>query len=104
MMDSRGRAYRDGGALLGGSVALQWAEQTLTGLTAGGTMLLYVGAAFADGRSPLVEALETACRTHGAALAWEELDPDVFGEELEQPVYAQVERIAAIGAVITVPD
>jgi hypothetical protein len=29
-----------------------------------------------------------------------EIDPDVFGEELDQPGYGQVERIAAIGAVI----
>ena len=27
---------------------------------------------------------------------YEELDPDVFGEELEVPAYRQVERIAAV--------
>jgi hypothetical protein len=30
-------------------------------------------------------------------VTYEELDPDVFGEELEQAQYAQVERIAAVG-------
>jgi methylase of polypeptide subunit release factors len=101
MMDADRRTYRDGGALLGGSVALQWVEQALNGLAPEGTMLLYVGAAFEEGRSPLLEALEGLCATKGASLAWEELDPDVFGDELHQAAYAHVERIAALGVVIT---
>jgi methylase of polypeptide subunit release factors len=101
MMDESGRTYRDGGGLLGGSVALEWASQALASLAKGGTMLLYVGAAVMSGRAPLLEALQAACSKHGGALECEELDPDVFGEELEQPAYAQVERIAAVGVVIT---
>jgi hypothetical protein len=27
---------------------------------------------------------------------YEELDPDVFGDELDRPAYAAVERIAAV--------
>jgi len=30
----------------------------------------------------------------------EELDPDVFGEELERAEYAEVDRIAAVGIKI----
>ena len=60
------------------------------------TMLLYTGAAFTGGRAPLLDAL----RELDASVSVEEIDPDVFGEELEQPAYAEVERIAAIGAVI----
>jgi hypothetical protein len=33
-------------------------------------------------------------------LRYEEIDPDVFGEELEEEPYRNVERIAAVGAVI----
>jgi hypothetical protein len=33
-----------------------------------------------------------------------EIDPDVFGEELDQPSYQNVERIAAIGALIRSPQ
>ena len=36
----------------------------------------------------------------GCSLRYDEIDPDIFGEELERPRYAEVERIAAIGAVI----
>jgi methylase of polypeptide subunit release factors len=100
MMDRDKRAYRDGGDLLGGAVALNWVEQALAGMAAGGTMLLYTGAAFERGTAPLIDALTSACMRAGARLSIDEIDPDVFGEELDSPAYANVERIAAIGAVI----
>jgi methylase of polypeptide subunit release factors len=102
MIDAAGRTYRDGGNLYGGGVALAWAKQALARLAPGGTLLLYTGAAVVAGAAPLVAALEKACAEAAASLAIEEIDPDVFGEELEQPAYAVVERIAAIGAVIRV--
>lgn len=101
MMDSSARAYRDGGGLLGGEIALCWAEEALALLPSGGSMLLYTGAAVCDGAMPLVRELERACASAGASLTVQELDPDVFGEELDLAAYAQVERIAAIGAIIT---
>lgn len=101
MMDANKRTYRDGGDLLGGAVALDWARQALAALHAGGTMLLYSGAAYQRGRAPLIDGLGCACESAGAALIIDELDPDVFGEELDNAAYAQVERIAAVGAVIT---
>jgi methylase of polypeptide subunit release factors len=104
MMDPGARTYRDGGELLGGQVALDWTRDALAKLAPGGTLLLYTGAAVADGTAPLVPALERACTEAGATLAIEELDPDVFGEELEQPAYTGVERIAAIGAIVRVPE
>jgi hypothetical protein len=100
MMDRAGRSYRDGGDLLGGAIALDWARQALARMAPGGTMLLYSGAAFVAGEAPLVTALRRACDEAGAMLELEELDPDVFGEELDRPDYGQVERIAALGAVI----
>ena len=100
MMDSGKRAYRDGGDLLGGEVALRWVREALDGMARGGTMLLYTGVPYANGWSPFIKALEHLCSEAGASLTVEELDPDVFGEELEQPAYAEVERIAAIGAVV----
>lgn len=100
MMDSGARSYRDGGELLGGAVALDWVRQALAALAPGGTMLLYTGVAYCGGTAPFIEALKPLCAAAGAALDVEELDPDVFGEELDQPAYGDVERIAVIGAVI----
>jgi methylase of polypeptide subunit release factors len=100
IMDESHRSYRDGGDLLGGSVALHWVRQTLHALEPGGAMLLYTGAAYTSGRSPAIDAIEGHCRAAGASFSAEEIDPDVFGEELEIPAYASVERLAAVGITI----
>lgn len=100
MVDAAGRSYRDGGGLLGGQVAADWTGQALKRLNPGGAILLYTGAAYVDGQAPLIAALERLCEAAGARLDISEIDPDVFGEELDQPYYERVERIAAIGAVI----
>ena len=100
MMDEGHRAYRDGGGLLGGEVALDWVAQGLRSLRAGGAMLLYTGAAVVDGTSPLLDALSKLCSSANASLGVTEIDPDVFGEELDKPRYADVERIAVFGLEI----
>jgi hypothetical protein len=64
-------------------------------------MLLYTGAAFLDGRSPLLVALKSDCNAAGAQITIEEIDPDVFGEELQREEYRDVERIAAVGVRVT---
>jgi methylase of polypeptide subunit release factors len=97
MMDGAQRAYRDGGSLFGGEVGCEWVRQALAALVPGGRILLYTGAAVIDRRMPVVERLERLCCDARAAVLMEELDPDVFGEELDNPAYADVERIAAVG-------
>jgi len=101
--DAKKRDYRDGGAMLGAGVSLDWAQQALERLTPGGTMLLYTGSPIVAGEDQLLGALAELAEEHEAGLRYEELDPDIFGEELEQPAYASAgaERIAAVGAVLT---
>ena len=53
------------------------------------------------GRDGLREALARDLPPLACTLAYEELDPDIFGEELDLPAYRNVERMAAVGAVIT---
>jgi release factor glutamine methyltransferase len=101
LMDPSERQYRHGGELLGGAIALDWVHQALDQLAPEGTMLLYTGAAFVDGRSPLLVALRSDCNAAGAQITVEEIDPDVFGEELSGEEYRNVERIAAVGVRVT---
>lgn len=101
LIDSAHRTYRDGGASLGAEVALQWIAQGLTALAPGGTFLLYTGAAVINGEAPLIDRIGSLCRNVGAAFHVEEIDPDVFGEELDKPDYQSVERIAALDIRIT---
>jgi methylase of polypeptide subunit release factors len=100
VMDEEGRAYRDGGDLHGLRLSLDWAEEAMRRLPPGGAMLLYTGSAIVSGRDGFRNALERSARTMNCALRYAELDPDIFGELLEEPAYREVERIAAVGAVL----
>ncbi len=99
--DASQRTYRHGGARLGRALSVRIAQEALQRLAPGGQLLLYTGVAIENGvdalRSELVQVLETA----GCDWSYEELDPDVFGEELARPVYAHTDRIAAVGLVAT---
>jgi methylase of polypeptide subunit release factors len=93
-------AYRAGGAMHGAELSRDWTLASAAKLAPGGRVLLYTGSAIVDGKDALREALERELPALGCTLDWRELDPDIFGEELEKPAYAEVERIAAIGAVV----
>ena len=93
------RLYRDGGGD-GTAIALEMAAAALPRLRPGGRLLLYTGAPIVAGRDPLRAALADLAARQGAALRYAELDPDVFGEELANPAYADVERIALVAAAI----
>lgn len=94
------RTYRDGGGLLGGELALDWIDKGLRRLRPGGRFALYTGSPVVEGRHPLRAELERLSQDARATLSLEELDPDVFGGTLRQQAYAEVERIAAVGAVV----
>jgi methylase of polypeptide subunit release factors len=95
--DEGGPVYRAGGDLHGGGVTLRWAQQAAHRLQPGGALVLYSGSAIVDGEDELQCALIEALV--GFDVRYHELDPDVFGEELEREAYADVERIAVIGLV-----
>lgn len=100
LMDEPGRTYRDGGDLSGGRIPLEMARMAGERLAPGGRVLLYTGAAIVDGEAPLAAALADLAREQGLQLTVRELDPDVFGEELDNDSYADVERIAVIAATL----
>ena len=96
-----GRTYKDGGDMHGARLSLDWASQAMRRLSLGGKFVLYTGSAILDGG---VDALRLALEDLVAGsiyrLTYEELDPDIFAGELRREAYADVERIAAVGAVI----
>lgn len=100
MIDEDARTYRDGGDMHGARLSLDWSLEALRRLDPGGRLILYTGAAIVDGRDELREALEREVAALGGSLRYRELDPDIYGEELGKPAYANVERIAAVGAVV----
>lgn len=100
MSDDAGRLYRDGGAMRGAAVSVDWARAVAARLTPGDVFLLYTGVAITAGDDPLRAALQDIAREAACTLRYGEIDPDVWGEELCRPDFHDVDRIAVVGAVM----
>ncbi len=97
LADPSERAYRHGGGPLGAGLSLRIVAEAPPRLAPGGALLLYTGVAIVSGRDPFHDAAATQLVAH-ADVAWtyREMDPDVFGEELEHDPYGAADRIAAV--------
>jgi len=96
LVDRAQRAYRDGGGALGATLSLAIVDAAIARLTPGGTLLMYTGAAVVNGDTPFLMSVAEHLQRAECSWTCEEIDPDVFGEELDEPAYAQTDRIAAI--------
>ncbi|MBC8069631.1 MAG: class I SAM-dependent methyltransferase [Deltaproteobacteria bacterium] len=96
LIDGPGRLYRDGGGEFGEALAVRIVQDALARLSPGGSLLLYTGSAIVDGCDAFLRAVSPIIARAHASADYEELDPDVFGEELDDPKYIDVERIAAV--------
>lgn len=103
LADEAGRAYRDGGGRLGAEVSIAMARMAAERLAPGGRLILYTGSAIVDGDDGLARALGGLAAPTGLTLRYRELDPDIFGEELDRPAYAEVDRIALVAAILDRP-
>jgi len=100
LLDPDERTYRHGGGQFGDGLSLRIVETALQRLTIGGTLLLYTGAAVVNGDAPLRRQLDALLSDRPVAWRYEEMDPDVFGEELDSTAYQQAERIAAVALTV----
>lgn len=101
MLDSESRAYRDGGGELGVGLSKAIVEAAVARLAPGGSLLLYTGVAMVAGGDPFLAHIGDTLGDSSLAWRYEEVDPDVFGEELLKPGYEAVERIAAVVLTVT---
>lgn len=101
MNDESSRAYRDGGAQLGLDLSIRIFTRALQHLAPGGKFLLYTGVAMTDQSDPFLSTLEPLLADTNFTWSYEEIDPDIFGEELQLPSYSSAHRIAAVGLVVT---
>jgi methylase of polypeptide subunit release factors len=100
LADRHARTYRDGGGALGLELSLRIVREALARLAPGGQLILYTGSPVIDGAHPLRAALRPILATRAGRARWRELDPDVFGEELDAAPYDRVDRIAVIALVV----
>jgi predicted methyltransferase len=103
MKDASGRVYRDGGDNYGAQLSERILNESLPRLARGGRLILYTGVAVVDGVDVFQPAIESALGQLGWPYRYQEIDPDVFGEEIAQPGYSAVERLAAVGLIVTRP-
>ena len=98
LIDSKERLYRHGGeGLDGAQLAFDIVQQGMAHLRPSGSLFLYTGVAIRQGQSYFLEKIEDWFKGQSRfSWQWQEIDPDIFGEELNQPQYRGVERIAAI--------
>ena len=95
LVDRSARTYRHGGGRWGCALAERILRESLSRLTPHGKLLLYTGTPVVDGVDQFLDAvrpmLENLREFH-----YEEIDPDVFGEELDRPPYTDADRIAVV--------
>ncbi|MES2887313.1 MAG: class I SAM-dependent methyltransferase [Pseudomonadota bacterium] len=104
LLDAQERLYRHGGGGLGEGLSLSIAELACTRLAPGGTLLLYTGTAVCGGVDGFHDRVVAPLRNAGLDWHYREIDPDIFGEELQEPCYATADRIAAVLLTATRAD
>ena len=97
LVDDDRRVYRHGGDTLGADLSLRIAHESARRLNPGGRLLLYTASAIVDGADIFRSAVVPLLQSEDCAVTYEEIDPDVFGEELDRPAYRSVDRIAVVG-------
>jgi hypothetical protein len=94
--DVLGRTYRHGGGTLGSALSYRIALSAVEMLRPGGTLLMYTGAPIVGGHDQLLQNIRDGFFDPEIDWTYEELDPDVFGEELQTDAYKVAERIAVV--------
>jgi methylase of polypeptide subunit release factors len=100
LVDEDRRLYRHGGGKLGIALALRIAEESMAKLVPGGCLVLYSGTPIVNGADVFLETLRPVLQLNASHFVYEEIDPDVFGEELDRTPYAHVDRIAVVGLTV----
>lgn len=102
MVDEFERTYRHGGEQLGAALSVRIAEHALSRLTTGGKIVLYTASAIVGGVDTFWKAVKPLLSEEKHVIHYEEIDPDVFGEELQRQAYQTVDRLAVVGLVVTI--
>jgi methylase of polypeptide subunit release factors len=96
LVDDGTRLHAHGGGEVGISLALRLANEALARLAPSGRLVLYTGTPIIEGLDPLFQSLRPVLERN-ASKFYEEIDPYVFGEELDRSAYGQADRIAVVG-------
>jgi len=96
VLDPSELPYRHGGGMRGAELSVRIVEEGLARLRPGGSLMLYTGIAITGARDEFLEAIRPQLDSLCDHWTYDELDPDIFGGQLGEPGYEDVERIAAV--------
>jgi SAM-dependent methyltransferase len=103
MIDRSGRTYRHGGGAFGEGLSLAVVEAAAERLAPGGSLVLFTGSVIVGGTDGFRDAALDLCERAGLQAQYREFDPDAYGEELDDPAYAEADRIALVVLTATRP-
>ncbi len=103
LMDTKARLYRDGGGKFGEGLSLEIVRQAAARAR---RLILYTASAIVDGVDTFRRDVETVLGPRSSVLgfSYEEIDPDVFGEELSRDVYSSVDRMAVVALDVSLQN
>ncbi len=102
MIDKERRLYRDGGGDLGHDLSLAILDSALARLAPGGSLLLYTGSAITRSGDAFRARVARMMKRHPAfSWTYAEIDPDVYGSDLLNEGYEEVERISVVVLTVT---
>lgn len=104
LADPLGRTYRDGSGVMGMGLSVRIVREALDLLAPGGQLLLYTGSPIVKGIDCFTAAILPLVQSANAHAVYQEIDPDVCGDELEHAAYESVERIAVVVLSVTMPS
>jgi methylase of polypeptide subunit release factors len=99
LCDPARRLYRHGGER-GFELSQRIVEEGVARLNANGRLILYTASPVVDSVDQFFETVEPYLMSTGNRFVYEEIDPDVFGEELTTPAYAHVDRISVVALTV----
>ena len=100
LVDRSARLYRHGGGELGFDLSIRIVEDSIDRLYPGGRLFLYTGTPVIDGIDTFLAAVRPRLDARNCKYTYEEIDPDVFGEELDSAPYDRADRIAVVALTV----
>jgi SAM-dependent methyltransferase len=100
LVDGAQRLYRHGGGEFGEALGARIVEESLPRLRRRGRLVLYTGSAIVDGVDTFWRQAEPLVTRSGLQHTYEEIDPDVFAEELSDGPYQRADRIAVVALTV----
>lgn len=100
IIDPDQRTYRHGGSHYGSQIAVDMLRSALNYLGPGGIFALYTGSCVIRGKDIFFEQIQPLLNQYTTQFEYEEIDCDIFGEELSKPSYQNVDRIAAVSLIV----